>query len=202
MRKRNLKTVRAYSKWYYEHKLKGKHPKKWHISKMKWVRCPFCNSTHWYMPLRLYDPEVFGMLYGGRGCIKKFSERDMVADGLGSIVYGVKDNYMRDLKDMAVKFLRLYCSVDELKRLFSDLAVTVTVGVPAGLSGVYGGYSGVSGIPSNIYGGRSGVSNFYNSGGRINKKPSMAVKPLSLAVKPMTMAAKPVMEGVKTTWVK
>ena len=181
MRKRNIKTVRAYSKWYYEHKLKHKHPEKWTMSKSKWVKCPFCNSNHWYNPMRLYEPEVFAMNYGGRGCIEKYSESKMVADGLGSIVYGVKDNYMRDLKGVAVRFLRLYCSEDELKHLFSDLVATVTVAVPTDLS-LYSGRSG-SGGRSGLY----GYSGLYRKC-RIDKKPSMAVKP--------------VMEGVKTTWEK
>jgi len=128
MRKRNKETVKAYNKWYYKTKLKHKHPEKWHISKRKWVKCPFCNNNHWYNPLRLYEPEVFAMAYGGRGCIKKLSAFEL-AD-VGSIVDGVKANYMRDLKDMAAKFLRLYCSEDELKHLFSELVVPVVVGVP------------------------------------------------------------------------
>ena len=142
------------------------------------VKCPFCNNNHWYNPLRLYEPEVFAMNYGGRGCIEKYSEAKMVADGLGSIVYGVKANYMRDLKDMAVKFLRLYCSEDELKHLFSDLVTTVTVSVPANLSGVYGGRSGL-----------------YN---RSNFNKNISV----IAEHKPSMAVKPVMEGVKTTWEK
>lgn len=124
----------AYNKRYYATKTKYKHPQKWHISKRKRVKCPFCSCTHWYVPMRLYEPEVFGMLYGGRGCIEKYPESKLIADGVGSIVYGVKANYMRDLKDLAVKFLRLYCSEEEIKFLFKDLLVIVNSSVDVPVS--------------------------------------------------------------------
>ena len=166
---------KEYFKRYYEQKRKYLHPNKWTMSKSKWVKCPFCNSNHWYNPMRLYEPEVFAMNYGGRGCIEKYPESKMVADGLGVIIRGVKANYMRDLKNMAAKFLRLYCSEDELKQLFSDILVQVNTSSPMGFHTPISSYV-KSSIPSSLSDMRVG---YY-------KKPITTVKSKS--------------EGVKTVW--
>lgn len=132
---KNKEKRRAYQRAYYQHKIKPKRNKQqWNISKQAWVKCPYCNHNSRFQNLNPHEPEVFAMLYGGRGKLRKFSEEDFKNDA-PHIWEGVKKAYLEDLKLMSARFLYCYCSKEELLELMNDMGVKLSIAIESDLVG-------------------------------------------------------------------
>jgi hypothetical protein len=133
---KNIHEERAYQKeyhrkYYHSHIKPKLNKQKWTISKKAWVKCPICSKNSQFKILKPSKPEVFAMLYGGRGMIKKYPESNLQKDS-PELWSGIQKNYLIELKRACSRFIISYCTPSEIKDLFSiqELSTQPSFNVP------------------------------------------------------------------------
>ncbi len=132
---------KGYGKAYYHRVIKPKRNKpKWTTSKSAWVSCAFCGKNSPFKLLTPHEPEVFTYMYGGRGCLKKIPEAELMKD-IPKIITEMKKNYIQDIKAMCMRFLYCYCSKEELIAMMNEEGIHLSVQIQTtnqGMSVPYG----------------------------------------------------------------